>query len=339
MTANYKISVVVPTYNRLDRLQRVLTALEAQTVPVDSFEVVVVSDGSKDGTNDFLKTVQTPLCLVPVLQENTGVAGARNAGVARATSDLVLFVDDDVVPTPTLIADHLRRHELAGENAVILGPMLTPPDFTLSPWVLWEQTMLEKQYRAMEEGKWLATARQFYTGNTSLARHHILEAGGFDLQFRRAEDIELGFRLAERGLTFVYAGEAVGHHYAERSFESWLTTPYLYGRNDVVFTEEKGQKWLLPTVFFEFRRRHLLIRGLTRLCLDREELSKRMIGLMRRIADVGARLGIAQLPRLAYSGIFNLRQYQGVSDGIGGRAEFFAGVKRTVSRPGVVGEV
>lgn len=334
-----RISVIVPTYNRLDRLQRVLAALEAQTVPLDSFEVVVISDGSKDGTNAYLESVKTPLRLEAILQENTGVAGARNAGVQKARGELILFLDDDVVPIPSLVADHLQFHEDEGANVVILGPMLTPLDFKLAPWVQWEQTMLEKQYTAMEEGQWSATARQFYTGNTSLERHHILAAGGFDTRFRRAEDIELGFRLALQGLRFIYAGKAIGYHYAERSFESWLTTPYLYGRNDVVFSQEKGQTWLLPTVYFEFGRRHVLIRGLTRLCLDRLGLSNMIIRGLRMLADVGAGLGIAQLPRLAYSGIFNLRQYQGVADGLGGRDLFFAGVDSATTRPGVVGEV
>ena len=59
--------------------------------------------------------------------------------------------------------------------------------------------MLAKQYEAMDRGVYGATARQFYTGNASVARRHVIAAGGFDTSFRRAEDVELAYRLADRG--------------------------------------------------------------------------------------------------------------------------------------------
>ena len=118
----------------------------------------------------------------------------------------------------------------------------------MTPWVRWEQEMLMKQYRAMLRGDWAATARQFYTGNASLRRSHILAAGGFDEGFRRAEDVELAYRLANKGLDFVFNMQAVGMHFAERSFRAWLDMAYAYGRNDVIFARDRNQKWLLSAV-------------------------------------------------------------------------------------------
>ncbi len=160
-----KLSVVLPTYNRLQQLRRVLAGLENQTCPLADFEVVVVSDGSSDGTNEFLQEMKTPLQLTAVIQANQGVAAARNQGVAQAQGDLVLFIDDDVVPTPQLVAEHLCFHAAHEEEVIVLGPMLTPLDTRLSPWAQWEQDMLVKQYEAMLSGSWEPTARQFYTGN------------------------------------------------------------------------------------------------------------------------------------------------------------------------------
>ncbi|MEM7118010.1 MAG: glycosyltransferase family 2 protein [Chloroflexota bacterium] len=324
------ISVIVPTYNRLDRLQRVLAALEKQTYPLDQFEVIVVSDGASDGTNEYLTTVTetgaTPLNLRPVLQENQGVAVARNNGIKQASSPLVLFVDDDVVPEPQMVQEHVNWHETHGEGVIVLGPMLTPPDFEMKPWVLWEQKMLEKQYHAMLTGIFTPTARQFYTGNTSLARRYLVESGGFDPSFRRAEDVELAYRLHDMGLRFVFNYEAVGYHYAERSFASWIAIPYAYGRNDVIFTYDKGQSWLLPDVWEEFHGRNPLVKGLTKLCLDRQALSKTAVFLLKQASHVGNRFNQERLAAMAYSGIFNLRYYQGNSDELGGRHLFFAGV-------------
>jgi GT2 family glycosyltransferase len=238
------LSVIIPTYNRVDRLARVLTALKAQTHPRDQFEVLVISDGSTDGTHAYLEQEAggrrqeaggrrqeagpagaQPMRLRWVAQANRGVAAARNCGVGLAEGTYLLFLDDDVVPAPTLITEHMRVHAAQGSDVVVLGPMLTPPGFAMRPWVRWEQTLLQRQYADMLGGRYAPTARQFYTGNTSLARRHVLDAGGFDEGLRRAEDVELAYRLAERGLRFVFEPAAAGYHYAERSYRSWYPMP------------------------------------------------------------------------------------------------------------------
>ena len=323
-----RLSIVIPTYNRLERLQRVLSALEAQTIEPTTFQVVVVSDGSSDGTAEFLQSASYRYALKPIMQANQGVAVARNNGVAATESELVLFIDDDVIPQPQLVAEHLGCHDTYGANTVVLGPMLSPPDYEMSPWVAWEQAMLVKQYDAMVQGVYEPTSRQFYTGNTSLRREHVVRAGGFDPDFRRAEDIELAFRLDGFGLKFVFNPQAVGHHYAERSFQSWIAIPYAYGQNDVIFTRERGQSWLLPTVFREYHNRNLLIRALTRLCLDRPVLSNVAMSTLKQSALLFHNIGIDIASRRACSGLWNLRQYQGVTDQIGGRRVFFNGIAR-----------
>jgi len=151
----------------------------------------------------------------------------------------------------------------------------------------------------------------------------VLEAGGFDPAFRRAEDVELAYRLADRGLRFVFNPEATAYHYAERSFEAWLGIAYAYGRNDVIFSRAKGQDWLLPTVLFEYWGRHRLVRWLTRLCLGRDALSRVAITALKALAMLGDRIGVEALPRYSFSGIFNLRYYQGMADELGGEDAFW----------------
>jgi glycosyltransferase involved in cell wall biosynthesis len=320
------VSVVIPTHNRIERLKRVLAALESQDYALDDFEVIVVSDGSTDDTNEYLQALDTPLQFRAVTQPNQGVAAARNIGLQHATGKFVLFIDDDVVPSPKLIAEHVRIHADHDDDAIVLGPMLTPNDAGMSPWVRWEQAMLTKQYQAMLSGKYAPSARQFYTGNTSLARIHLIAAEGFDINFRRAEDVELAYRLARRGLKFIFNPNAIGYHYAERSFRSWMEIPYVYGRNDVIFTRDKHQHWLLPEVLSEFHDRNMLVRMLVRLCLDRNILSNSIIAWLRGISYLADRLGVERLVQTAHSGIFNLRYYQGIAHEMGGRERFFAQV-------------
>ena len=172
-----RLSVVVPTYNRRDRLARVLAALERQNTPASQFEVVVVDDGSTDGTSDWLASFKSSYALQHVRLSNGGPARARNVGVERAAGEIVLFIDDDVEPTPELISEHLRFHA-AERDIVVIGPLASLPSYP-QPWVTWEQAMVESQYQAMQRGDWAPTFRQFWTGNASVAKAHVLGAGGF----------------------------------------------------------------------------------------------------------------------------------------------------------------
>ena len=246
----------------------------------------------------------------------------------HSAGEYVLFIDDDVIPTSNLIHEHVLTHNEHGSDIVALGPMCTPEDFAMSAWVRWEQAMLLKQYNSMQSGHWKPTARQFYTGNTSLRRSHLLASGGFDHTFRRAEDVELAYRLKNAGLKFIFNPKAIGYHYAERSFNSWMETPYAYGRNDVIFTRDKDQSWLLPTVFEEFHNRNILIQKLVRVCLDRHKVSEYAVSLLRFFSRHSDYLGLERIVQMAHSGLFNLQYYQGISDELGGRISFFEQVQR-----------
>src|SRR5579859_3487825 len=104
------VSIVTPTYNRRTSLDRLLGALGKQTYPADRFELVVVDDGSLDGSVEYLRSLRLPFRLRVFEQAHAGPAAARNLGVARAEGRLVLFLDDDVLPLPELIAEHVQTH-------------------------------------------------------------------------------------------------------------------------------------------------------------------------------------------------------------------------------------
>jgi GT2 family glycosyltransferase len=313
------VSVVVPTFNRRASLQRLLEALAQQTYPPERFEVVVVDDGSTDGTAEQARSLGLPYTLKMLRQSNQGPAQARNLGVAEARGALVVFLDDDVVPRPHLIAAHVAAHQVH-PNAVVIGPMSPPPDEWPRPaWVRWEEDLLQIQYQDMLAGKYPCGPRQFYTGNASLSRQQFLEAGGFDPRFKRAEDVELAYRLRDRGARFVFRPEAEVWHYASRSFESWCRTPYQYGRYDVAMYREKGHE-ALPCAFVEFHRRHVLTRQLVRLCLGRPALARMAVQALRWVAT-GSDWGSARRAgRLALSAAFNVLYWQGVSDEFGDAA-------------------
>ena len=312
------VSVVIPTFNRLPRLRLVLDAISQQTLDSDLYEVIVVSDGSTDGTDDYLET-GAPRAIVHARQDNSGPGAARNHGVTLARGRLVLFIDDDVVATPQLVERHLVAHG-ESETTVVIGPMLDAPDFPYSPWVAWEQAKLYRQYRAMRLGVYRPTFRQFFTGNASVPRALLNRAGGFDTSFRRAEDIELSFRLDQLGAKFVFDESASAHHLAERSFDSWVAAAEAYGRNDVTFARDHDQQWLMPVMASEFRERSALTQRVVETCLTRPRLAALSARSLRTIG--ASRWSIPRLSSLALSGLYALTYYRGAAAEYGDPAEF-----------------
>ncbi len=312
------LSVVIPTYNRWSQLTTVIEALAAQTVAADDLEVIVVSDGSTDGTDEAIEAGRVARPVHLVRQDNQGPAVARNTGVAAAGGDLILFIDDDVVAEPGWAAAHLDAHERADRPTVVIGPLLTPTDFRFQPWVLWEQRKLERQYRAMEKGRWAPTARQFYTGNASMERQRFLGAGGFDPTFLRGEDVQLAYRLADDGMAFEFATDARAFHYARRSYESWLSIAAAYGRNDALMWRDHGQDWLLPQIRTEQRHRNPLTQLFTAVGIRWPRVTApivRVVGPAVRGAD---RTGLGRLAQPALSATYDLSYRQSLVDELGG---------------------
>src|SRR4051794_8981691 len=122
-----KLSVVIATYNRRDLLLRTLESLAQQTLPRHEFEVLVVVDGSTDDTVERLRLKKTPAALRIFEQQNRGQAAARNVGIREALAPVILFLDDDITCSPTLLAEHLAA-QVASPGAVVFGPTLVSDD-------------------------------------------------------------------------------------------------------------------------------------------------------------------------------------------------------------------
>jgi GT2 family glycosyltransferase len=179
----------------------------------------------------------------------------------------LLFLDDDVEPTPELVAEHLRLHD-AEQNLVVIGPLASLTHYA-QPWVAWEQAKLELQYQAMLRGDWQPTFRQFWTGNASVAKRHVQAAGGFDPTFLRAEDVELGRRLHELGLRFRFNPKARGLHHAERSLAAWEAMHKSYGELEVRIFGDLGDEQLVDILGHNWSRIHPATHFLVNQCLGR----------------------------------------------------------------------
>jgi glycosyltransferase involved in cell wall biosynthesis len=315
-------SVVVATCNRVFLLNRLLESLGEQDVAADQFEVIVVDDGSRDGTPLLLQSARVPYRLRHFRQDNQGPAAARNLAINNARADVILTLDDDVVATPSLIRRHLELHQSA-EHYAATGVMSLPSDKRLAPWLEWEAVTLDKQYQAMIRGDWAPTPRQFYTANASFRRQDAAAAGLFDTTFRRAEDVEMAYRMQDLGVQFEFLPDAVVFHEPNRSYKNWLRVPLLYGRYDVVMWR-KGRENILRSVREEFAHyRPAPLRALARLLVGRRLLLNSFISVAGKLAAVAGAAGMGRVCRPLYSAIFNLQYWQGVSEELGGRKAFW----------------
>lgn len=317
-------TVIIPTKGRFTSLCRVLQGLSRQSADPSAFNVIVVIDGRGDMSYEKLSETDYPFLLQIIWQDTCGAGSARNRGASAATSDILLFLDDDVQPTKDWISRHLEAHKLHDPHVLFIGPLWSPPDYSFQPWVAWEQDQLAEKYRRMISGELAPNPHQFYTGNVSLRRHEFSAVGGFDPEIQRAEDLELAYRLAENGLSFKFLPSAGGFHYAQRSYESWLDIAYQYGWNSVYFAQQKGHPTLLDTILAGYRSHHPFIRILVDICLDRKLITRMFTRSLTQVALASYSHGWTPVAFMALSAVFNLRRYQGLSDALGGRMQFFS---------------
>jgi len=229
-----RVSFVVPTYRRPDALRSTLATLLTLDFPPEDYEIVVVDDGSGDQTSDVVaQLVQPAPRLTYVVQENSGVATARNRGAAEATGDLLIFLDDDMLVQPGHIHAHLAARETHGECLVnghweFSSETRAALDQTpfgryrvgLEDWV---KTAVEK--RPLDDGRMLAS--DVTAANLGISAERFAALGGFDeaFPFAGCEDQDFSYRAAEAGYKFIYDPAIQLEHNDER-----VTLPQFCGR-------------------------------------------------------------------------------------------------------------
>jgi glycosyltransferase involved in cell wall biosynthesis len=316
MASATRVSIVLPTYNRRARLERVLGGLDRQSVAPTEFEVVIVDDGSTDDTQAWLETGRKRAYAVQaVRQNNGGPARARNTGIAAAQGSLLLFLDDDVEPTPELVREHLASHD-AEKDVVVMGPLASLEHYA-QPWVAWEQAKVEAQYQAMLRGDWEPTFRQFWTGNASVEKAHVVAAGGFDPSFLRAEDVELGRRLHERGLRFRFNPNARGLHHAERSLDAWSNMHKAYGKLEVQIFGGLGEDFLVDILAGNLSRVHPLTRWLVGRCVAHPRRQAVATQLLKGFLNSASKTGITVGAGQACGVLANLIYWEASAEALG----------------------
>jgi GT2 family glycosyltransferase len=228
------ISVVVPTFQRRDALHRLLHALERQSVPAPTFEVVIGVDGSTDGTVEMLESLRPPYRLRWVQQQHAGRASACNAAIRCAAGELVVILDDDMEPSPDFLAAHRRAHP-RGSRRCVMGAAPIDLDADAPPHTRYVATKFEQHLHRLARPEHRFQLRDFYSGNTSVGRDELVAVGLFDARFRAYgnEDLELAHRLLANGVCLCFSAAAVARQHYEKSLVSLARDEYSKGRTAV----------------------------------------------------------------------------------------------------------
>ncbi|SDE24040.1 Glycosyl transferase family 2 [Paracoccus isoporae] len=189
-------SIVIPAYNRADKIGRTLQSCLAQTEP--DFEIVVVDDGSMDGTADRVEAIDDSRIRC-IRQENAGASAARNRGVSAARGRFIAFLDSD----DEFLPEKLSRFRAAIEAA---------PDAAQAAWYSplyfhrGDDNRMVKPDRAIEAGEtvgdYLFAADGLMQTSTLVIPRGMMTRLGFDSSLRCLEDLDLCLRLEEAGATF-----------------------------------------------------------------------------------------------------------------------------------------
>ena len=197
------VSVIVPTYNAEKTIGQCLEALAGQSYPADSYEVIVVDDGSTDGTGDIARRHKIKY----IRQENRGPAAARNRGAEEAGGEIILFTDSDCLPDKDWIGEMVKPFADPGVAAVKGAYKTGQKEITAR----FAQLEFEERFQLLKKAESIDMVDTYSAG---FRRKIFMDMGGFDTSFPVAnnEDTELSYRMSAAGHKMVFNPDAIVYH-------------------------------------------------------------------------------------------------------------------------------
>lgn len=237
-------SIIIPTYNRPERLGECLQALAQLDYPRDRFEVIVVDDGSQVPLDSVVATFQSEIELVLLRQANAGPAAARNYGAQQAKGEFFAFTDDDCKPT----ANWLRV--LAERFREVSGAMIGGHTVNALPDNLYataSQILIDYIYRYYNANP--DRAYFLASNNIAVPAECFRVLGGFDTSFplAAAEDREWCDRWLKCGYPMIYAPEAKVYHAHHLTLSTFWRQHFGYGRGAFSFHKVRSRSLRLET--------------------------------------------------------------------------------------------
>ena len=231
-----KISVIIPTYNRKDALIKTLESLSSQSYK--DFEVIVIDDGSADGTGEIVKKLNLSFKIQYIFQENKGPASARNLGIKRAKGEIIFFTGDDIILSKDLLKEHIKTYQTDSKKLAVLGYTQWAPNIKMTPFrkYIADYHFAYPSIDNKQDVNWGC----FYTSNISIQRRFLEEVGLFDEEFPYAayEDTELAYRLSQQGMKIIFNKKAIAYHNHLIDFKSYQKTMFNKGKAAVILVKK-----------------------------------------------------------------------------------------------------
>lgn len=215
MASTFEFSIVIPSYNGANKLVGLLQ--ELTLFKNYSFEIIVVLDGSTDNSVQIITSFKEKFptnSLNYILTPNRGRACTRNTGVSSATSEIIFFLDDDMLPKAQFFKHHLDFH-LSFPNSIGTGVLFEPleemkTDFQRYKYHLsikWQNNWDKSKPTRMDKSNLAISA-----ANLSMPKALFYEISGFDENLRDIEDYEFGLRALQSGIPIYYLPSALAVH-------------------------------------------------------------------------------------------------------------------------------
>ncbi len=228
-------SVIVTTYNRERLLAACLDSVLNQDYPPDGYEIVVVDDGSRDGTAKLVRSLDGIRYLY---QENRGWAAARNLGIAHSRGEVLVFIDDDCLAAPHWLRRYEEAYARHPEVGGVAGRVSCGPQTNLAGKIRFEgHVAIFNEFNAPLGTRYDKAGYVLfcYGANRSYLRH-VLSATTFDPALRYFEDLDFDLRLRERRVPIFYDPRIEVQHHYHLSAQERVRSHFYYGRSRVLFT-------------------------------------------------------------------------------------------------------
>ncbi|MDD5109040.1 MAG: glycosyltransferase [Candidatus Omnitrophica bacterium] len=247
-----ELSVVIPTYNRKKFLKECVNSLLNQDYPAEKYEIIVVDDGSSDGTDLMMASFTESHPNIEYLQrEHQGPAAARNAGIKHSSGQIIALTDNDCLPAKNWVGSILRSHKLHNEALAVGG--LTE----VSPRNIKALVSQSLSNGAMSvEIKNKKELIFFPTCNVSFKKEYLFENFNELFPLPAGEDLEFFWRIFKGGSKFVYDEKIGVFHNCHPNFRSFLKQAYMYGKGNFLVQhlhkDHPLLKEILPQSFCAF---------------------------------------------------------------------------------------
>jgi glycosyltransferase involved in cell wall biosynthesis len=234
------VSVIIPTYNDKGRLKEAVGSLKKQTYPKDRYEIIIVDDGSDDGTKEWAQREigNRSGNLKYFFQEHSGPARARNNGIKNALGEVIAFIDSDCVASPSWLEEIVKGYDKPGVAGIGGRIRASPTASKISQYCAYVR--MNEQPVADKTG-----IVYIITGNASFKKANLDKVQGFDerYDFPGGEDPDLCYRIKRQGYVFQYNRNAVVYNRHKEKLRELFRSYFNYGKGEVFLILRRRSGW------------------------------------------------------------------------------------------------